>query len=118
MRGRMADRRERPRFEIVGHLGGTMETVVGMPLRNVGHGGALAESEVPLPSDSEHHVTVTCDGVHTPVQVRVRHMEKTQDANGRLAYLIGLEFLSLGAELRAQIDVWLGGGGVQAGVTR
>jgi hypothetical protein len=118
MRGRMADRRARPRFEIVGHLGGTMETVVGMPLRNVGHGGALAESQVPLPSDSEHHVTVTYDGVHTPMQVRVRHMKKMHDANGRLAYLIGLEFLTLSAGLRAQIDLWLGGGGVQAGVTR
>jgi hypothetical protein len=118
MRGRMADRRVRPRFEIVGHLAGTMETVVGMPLRNVGHGGALAESGVPLPSDSEHHVTVTCEGVHMPTQVRVRHMEKTEDANGRLAYLIGLEFLTLGAELRAQIDVWLGNGGVQTGVSQ
>jgi hypothetical protein len=118
MKGRMADRRVRPRFEIVGHLGGTMETVVTMPLRNVGHGGALAESEVPLPSDSEHHVTVTCDGVHTPMQVRVRHMEKMHDANGRLAYLIGLEFMTMGAGLRAQIDLWLGTGGVPAGVSR
>ena len=118
MRGRMADRRVRPRFEIVGHLAGTMETVVGMPLRNVGHGGALAESGVPLPSDSEHHVTVTCDGVHLPTQVRVRHMEKTHAADGRLAYLIGLEFLTLGAELRAQIDVWLGNGCAQAGVSQ
>lgn len=118
MRGRMADRRVRPRFEIVGQLTGTMETVVGMPLRNVGHGGALAESAVPLPSDSEHHVTVTCDGFHAPTQVRVRHTEKTQDANGRLAYLIGLEFLTPGAELRAHIDLWLGAGGVQADGTR
>jgi PilZ domain len=117
MRGRMADRRGRPRFEIVGQLWGTMETVVAMTLRNVGHGGALVESEVPLPSNSEHHVTVTCEGVHSPMQVRVRHVEKTQDANGRLAYLIGLEFVTLGAALRAQIDLWLGTGSAQPGLS-
>src|SRR6266567_4211412 len=96
MRGGTADRRVRPRFEIVGQLWGTMETVVGMRLRNVGHGGALVESDVLLPSNSEHHVTVSCDGVHSPMQVRVRHVAKAQDADGRLAYLIGLEFLTLG----------------------
>ena len=113
MRGRMSDRRVRPRFEIVGQLWGTMETVVAMTLCNVGYGGALVESDVPLPSNSEHHVTVTCDGVHSPMRVRVRHVAKTHDANGRLAYLIGLEFVNLGATLRAQIESWLGAGDVQ-----
>jgi hypothetical protein len=116
MRARMADRRARPRFEIVGQLWGTMETVIGMTLRNVGHGGALVESDVPLPSNTEHHVTVTCDGVHSPMQVRVRHVAKTRSADGRLAYLIGLEFLNLGAVLRSQIDLWLGANGAEAGL--
>ena len=48
----MSDRRVRPRFEIVGQLWGTMETVVAMTLCNVGYGGALVESDVPLPSNS------------------------------------------------------------------
>jgi hypothetical protein len=117
MRGRMADRRVRPRFEIVGQLWGTMETVVAMSLRNVGYGGALVESEVPLPSNSEHHVTVSCDGVHSPMQVRIRHVAKTQHADGRLLYLIGLEFVNLGAALRAQIDVWLGTGAAEPGLS-
>jgi hypothetical protein len=44
-------------------------------------------------------------------------VEKTQDANGRLAYLIGLEFVTLGAALRAQIDLWLGTGSAQPGLS-
>ena len=41
MKRRLGDRRVRPRFEIVGELWGTLETVLRLPLRNVGIGGAL-----------------------------------------------------------------------------
>ena len=56
----MGDRRIRPRFDIVGDLLGTLETVLRLPLRNVGRRGALIHSHVPLPIavGSSAHVSV------------------------------------------------------------
>lgn len=117
MRRRLADRRGRPRFEIVGQLWGTLETVVGLPLRDVSLGGALVSSTVPLERDSEHHVTIMCEGVHAPTKVRVRHISPRLDEQGRTAYAIGLEFVTLGPVLRAQIEAWLNAaGGAAVGV--
>jgi hypothetical protein len=110
MKRRLGDRRVRPRFEIVGDLWGTFETVIGMPLRNVGRGGALVQSSVPLIPGAVHDVAVTCDGVHTPASVRVRHVRPMVSADGGDSYLIGVEFLAVPAQLLAQIDAWTDGG--------
>ena len=48
MRRKIGDRRIRPRFDIVGDLWGSLETVLRLPLRNVSRGGALIHSHVPL----------------------------------------------------------------------
>ena len=110
MKRRLADRRGRPRFEIVGELWGTLETVMGMPLVNISHGGALIESAVTLPYESVHHVTVNCDGQATPASVRVRHVRPAVGNDGRDCFFIGVEFLSMSGALKGQIDYWLQGG--------
>jgi hypothetical protein len=109
MKRRLGDRRGRPRFEIVGELWGTLETVVGMPLRNISPGGALVQSMISLPPQSVHHVGVSCEGAQTPASVRVRHVRPIVGGDGRDYYLIGLEFLSVPAPLLAQIQHWMGG---------
>jgi hypothetical protein len=111
MKRRLGDRRGRPRFEIVGDLWGTLDTVIGMPLINVGRGGALVQSSVPLTPESVHHVAVSCDGLHTPTSVQVRHVRTVAAADGRDQFLIGIEFLSMPSALLAQIDSWMGGAG-------
>jgi hypothetical protein len=110
MKRRLGDRRVRPRFEIVGDLWGTIDTVVGMPLVNVGAGGALVRSSVPLTPQSVHHVAVSCDGLQTPTSVQVRHMRPVPGENGQHVYLIGLEFLTMPAALVTQIQSWMNGG--------
>ena len=107
MKRRLGDRRGRPRFEIVGELWGTFDTVVGMPLVNVGKGGALVQSSVPLTPQSVHHIAVSCDGQQTPARVQVRHVQPVAATDGREYYLIGLEFLSMPSALEAQIDAWI-----------
>ena len=62
MRRKIGDRRIRPRFDIVGDLWGTLETVLQLPLRNVSRGGALIHSHVPLPSHSVHRIAFNADG--------------------------------------------------------
>jgi hypothetical protein len=107
MKRRLGDRRGRPRFEIVGDLWGTLDTVVGLPLVNIGRGGALVQSSVPLAADSIHHVAVSCDGQQTPASVQVRHVRSIAGVDGQPQFLIGLAFLSLPAALQAQIDAWM-----------
>jgi hypothetical protein len=111
MKRRLGDRRGRPRFEIVGELLGTLETVITMPLRNIGHGGALVQSVIALPSQSVHHVAVSCNGILTPASVRVQHVRPMVGTDGRDYFLIGLEWVSMPAELNAQIQAWVVGGG-------
>jgi hypothetical protein len=79
-----------------------------MPLVNVGRGGALVESSVPLPPQSVHQVAVTCDGMPTPASVQVRHVSPVVGPDGRTRYLIGLQFLTMPATLLEQIEAWLG----------
>ena len=114
MKRRLGDRRLKPRFELVGELWGSLETVLQLPLRNVGIGGALFESHVPLPVESIHRLSWKCDDRDTAVQVRVRHVRPVESADGERSYLIGIEFLSLNPLIVGQIDKWLaaGAGGV------
>ena len=110
MKRRLGDRRGRPRFEIVGDLWGTLDTVLGMPLLNVGHGGALVQSSVPLAPESVHHVALNCEGQQTPTSVQVRHVRPITGSDGSQQYLIGLAFLSIPVALQAQIDAWMDDG--------
>lgn len=110
MKRRLGDRRNRPRFEIVGELWGTLETVLRLPLRNVGIGGALFESHVPLAAESIHRLSWKCEDRDTVVQVRVRHVRPLEAADGERTYLIGIEFLSLNPVIVGQIERWLGAG--------
>lgn len=116
MRRKLGDRRIRPRYDIVGDLWGTLETVLRLPLRNVSPGGALIESHVALPAESVHRLTFRCDGQDAAAQVRVRHVKTTVSLNGETMYLIGVEFLSLPPALIGQVERWMavGGGEVAA----
>ena len=106
MKRRLGDRRNRPRFEIVGDLWGTLETVLQLPLRNVGVHGALFESPVPLAPESIHRLTWKCDERETAVQVRVRHVRPVESADGERSYLLGIEFLSMNPMIVEQIQQW------------
>ena len=105
MKRRMADRRARPRFEVVGSLWGTLSTRVALVMRNVSYGGILVDSEVPLELNSEHHVTISYEGAQTPTKVRVRHVSKS--GAGPSAYVIGLEFVSVSPTLMSHIENWM-----------
>ncbi len=106
VRRKMGDRRVRPRFDIVGDLWGTLETVLRLPLRNVSRGGALIHSHVPLPSQSVHRLAFQSNGQDLSVPVRVSHVDAQISADGERTYLIGVEFLSTQPALVELIDRW------------
>src|SRR3954452_23307316 len=107
VRRKIGDRRIRPRFDIVGDLWGTLETVLRLPLRNVSRGGALIHSHVALPSQSVHRLAFQSDGQNLSVPVRVTHVDTQVSADGERTYLIGVEFLSAQPALLELIDRWV-----------
>ena len=116
VRRKMADRRIRPRFDIVGELWGTLETVLRLPLRNVSRGGALIHSHVPLPSQSIHQLALRADGQDRTIPVRVSRVDAQVSADGERTYLIGVEFLAVEAQLLAFVDrMFVAGDGEAAG---
>lgn len=95
MKRRIGDRRSKPRFEIVGDLWASVDTTSSLLLQNVGPGGALLESTVPLAADSVHWVTTLANGQPHLVKIRVRHSTATRTSEGATRFLIGVEFLML-----------------------
>ena len=107
MRRGMGDRRQKPRFDVVGQLAGTLDAAVSMSLRDVGRGGAQVESFVQLASGSMHRATFSCDGIEATVQVCVRHVKPVVSSTGEQRYLMGVEFVSPSPAVREVIDRWL-----------
>ena len=106
MRRKLGDRRNRPRYDIVGDLWGTLEAVIRLPLKNISPGGALIQSHVPRPAQSIPRLTFTCDGRDAATQVRVRHVSPVVSPDGERTYLIGVEFMSVHPALVGQISRW------------
>jgi hypothetical protein len=103
----MGDRRQRPRFDVVGQLAGTLDASVSMALRDVGRGGAQVESFVQLAAGSLHKATFSCDGIEAGVQVCVRHVKSVVSSTGEQRYLIGVEFVSPSPAVLELIERWL-----------
>jgi len=113
MRRGMGDRRQRPRFDVVGQLAGTLDAAISMGLRDVGRGGAQVESAVQLISGSVHRATFSCDGIEAAVQVCVRHVKPIVSSGGEQRYLIGVEFMSPSPAVLEMIERWLADHGAE-----
>lgn len=101
---RLGDRRGHPRFEILGQLWGSLETVEPLQLQNLSTGGAMVESPVPLPVDSVQRLRVSYDGQISDVQARVLHVRASALALEGERFLIGLEFLALRSPLAEHVE--------------
>jgi hypothetical protein len=100
---RLGDRRTDLRFEIIGQLWGSLETVETLPLRNLARGGALVESRMPLSQETVRAVRLAFGDQTNDIQVRVRHVT-TESAGDGERYLVGLEFIEPSAAALEQID--------------
>ena len=101
---RFGDRRGHPRFEILGQLWGSLETVESLELQNVSTGGALVESPVSLAVDSIQRLRISYEGTVSDVQARVMHVRTAPTGAGGDRFLIGLEFLSLRSPLADYVE--------------
>ena len=107
MKRRIGDRRGKPRFEIVGDLWGNADIAASLPVQNLGRGGALLDSPLPLATDSVHWVTAIADGQPHMLQIRVRHSTSVRNREGH-RYLIGVEFLKLSPGVEEAIVRYMG----------
>lgn len=89
------DRRARGRFEIVGTLSGTLETIQRLGLRNIGPGGALVESKVPLSIGSRLTGRLSLDGQTREVRAEVRHAGGYAVRGGGERYVAGIEWVDM-----------------------
>lgn len=110
MRRRLADRRVRPRFEIVGQMPGTVEATVRLVICDIGADGVLARSSVALALGSEHRVLVRWADEDVPATVRVCHVRRDQAAAPGI-FLVGFEFVAPSHELRHLVGVCMTSGG-------
>lgn len=106
MKKRFGDRRLTPRFDIVGELWGNLEAVVRFRVDNIGPGGVLFYSDMPLPTDSVHQLTVSRGPREFTTQVQVRHVRATTGIRGEPAFAIGVEFLGIYPGLLDEIRQW------------
>jgi hypothetical protein len=100
---RIGDRRHRTRFEIVGTLTGTLETLRRFRVRNLGTGGALVDAATPLAPGSRMTGRLSFRGRSREVRGEVRHITTLADRTEGLRYLIGVQWDSA-----TQLDDLLG----------
>ena len=110
MRRRLADRRGRPRFEIVGQMPGTVESTVRLVISDISSDGLLARSPVALPIGSEHRVLMRWDEDEAPATVQVRHVRRDQ-ATAPGVFMVGFTFVAPSIELQRLLVVCLTSGG-------
>jgi hypothetical protein len=95
------DRRGSVRFEVIGHLWGTLELEEPVPVVDIGASGAALSTAAPLAPDSRHVLQLSVAGEVVSVDARVRHARPQSSASPR--YVVGVEFLDLPGVVAASI---------------
>jgi hypothetical protein len=103
-RVRLGDRREYVRFEVAGHLWVALGVGQQVVIRNVCSGGALLEARLPAALRSIRSAQIALRESGPEVNVSVRHVSPMTTAPDEERFLIGVEFVNLSPEARADVD--------------
>jgi hypothetical protein len=90
----LGDRREHPRFEVLGACWGAFGVNEPARVVNITPDGALLDTRRALPVESVQPVHLTVDGLGATVECRVRHLTPVPSDGRQDRYLIGFEFVS------------------------
>ena len=94
-----SDRRTRSRFEIVGTLSGTLETLQRLGVRNVGTGGALITASVAPPLGSRLTGRLAMNGQFLEIKAEVRHAGVRRARRDEDSHVIGIEWVDTAAAI-------------------
>ena len=100
-RAQLGDRREYLRFSSAGALWASLERVEHVVVRNLSLRGALVEVPAGLQSMRIAHIALHDDG--PVVDAVVRHASPASDAPEEDRFLVGLEFVNLSEDARANL---------------
>lgn len=98
---RVTDRRAELRFEILGDLWATLVTHRSLPILNMGLGGMLVESPVPLRVGSLQRLRLFIRDDESEVTASVRHVTPAPARPD--SYLVGLAFADVSDAARDRI---------------
>ena len=93
------DRRTRSRFEIVGTLSGTLETLQRLGVRNVGTGGALITARAAPPLGSRLTGRLAMNGQFVEIKAEVRHSGVRRGRRDEDSHVIGIEWVDTDAAI-------------------
>jgi hypothetical protein len=90
---RPGDRRRHQRFDVAGHMPGTLELRESLRIANLGASGALLESLAPMSIGAEYQAQLDLEGQRVTVRLKVC---RVVEAAGRpRRHLVAVEFTSV-----------------------
>jgi hypothetical protein len=105
IKARVEHRRAHMRFEVLGTMSASVQSVETLELVNLGVSGALVDSVLPLPLNAEYRMQLVLESHVSEVSVKVRRVvSRPGDAASHRHYRIGLEFLALSPEAEDAIN--------------
>ena len=91
--GRIEDKRDTERIEILGELNGEVMVFQPMNIKEISHGGAQVETAFPLHLDSLHEFRLTLGERSIVVKGREAHCSISDVEQEGVIYRSGLEFI-------------------------
>jgi hypothetical protein len=91
--GRLEDKRDTERVQILGELRGEVMVFQPMAIKEISRGGAQVETSFPLQLDSLHEFRLTLSDRSVVVKGRVVHCSITDVEHELVVYRSGLEFV-------------------------
>src|SRR5438067_9290361 len=91
--GRLEDKRDTDRIEILGELNGEVMVFQPMNIKEISHGGAQVETAFPLHLDSLHEFRLTLGERSVVLKGRVAHCSISDVDQELVTYRSGIEFI-------------------------
>jgi hypothetical protein len=111
--GRIEDKRDTERVQILGELRGDVSVFQPMSLKEVSRGGAQVETTFPLQLDSLHDFRLTLGERSVVVKGRVAHCSISEVEHEQVLYRSGIQFIEPSERVSAVINEFLDA--IQAG---
>ena len=111
--GRIEDKRDTERVQILGELRGEVTVFQPMAIKEISRGGAQVETEFPLQLDSLHDFRLTLGDRSIVVKGRVAHCSISDVEHELVLYRSGIQFVEPSERVSTVINEFLDA--IQAG---